>query len=322
MRRGVGYVLVALGLFLVVLAPAVKWVVAPKLAVAPLGCTVDPDHPDLCDNGVSISPSSGMATSLFDPATLKERKDVPLVAIRRVRPDVEVSTSAETVYDTFQRVEDSEGTLVDASTARYGFDGHTSEMLDCCGANVGGKPITDVGGVMPLKFGFGVEQQDYEYFDDTLEKSTTASFQGTDEIDGLEVYVFEQVIEPTQIGELEVPGDLVGSSDASYVAPRFYSNTRTMYVEPTTGVIINGEEKQLQTLRGPDGTDQLTLIDATLAFTDDNVAGAVATAEDGKSQLGLITTTIPIALLVLGLILGGLGLFLALGGRQEAAASV
>jgi hypothetical protein len=48
----------------------------------------------------------------------------------------------------------------------------------------------------------------------------------------------------------------------------------------------------------------------------------VATAEDGKSQLGLITTTIPIALLVLGLILGGLGLFLALGGRQEAAASV
>ncbi len=316
MRRAVGFILIGLGVFLVVLGPTIRWVIAPKLAVAPLACEPNPGYEDLCDNGVSLSPSSGVAASLFSAATLSVRTDVPLEANRRVRPDRPGSTAAQTIYDTIQEVLDGDGELVTASLARFGFDGHTSELLDCCEANVDGEPITEFGGVMPLKFGFDVQQQDYNYFDTTLQAATPAVFTGTDEIDGLEVYVFEQVIEPTQIGTLEVPGDLVGSQEDSFVAPRFYGNTRTLYVEPTTGVIINGEEQQLQTLRGPDGTDQLTIIDAQLGFTDDNIANAVVNAENGKSSLGLITTTIPLAALILGVLLAGLGVFLVLGVRR------
>jgi hypothetical protein len=317
MRRVVGLVLIALGAFLIVIGPTLRWVVAPKLAVAPLACEPNPGYEDLCDEGVSISPSTGVATSLFSPGTLSELSDVPLEANRRVRPDRETSTSAETIYDTIQEVLNGDGEMVTTSQARFGFDGHTSELLDCCDANVDGTPITDFGGVMPLKFGFGLKQQDYNYFDTTIRAATPAVFQGTDEIDGLEVYVFEQVIEPTQIGTLEVPGDLVGSKDDSFVAPRFYSNTRTLYVEPTTGVIINGTEQQLQTLRGPDGTDQLTIIEAQLGFTDDNIANAVVNAENGKSALGLVTTTVPLIAVVLGFVLTALGVFLAVGARRS-----
>lgn len=313
MRRVVGYLLVVVGVFLLVLGPTVKWVVAPRLAVAPLEC----DGDTLCEDGVSISPSSGVATKLFSPATLSERTNVDLVATRRVKPDREISNADQTVYDTIQEVVDGDGELVTASQARYGFDGHTSELLDCCDANVDGEPLTDFGGVMPLKFGFGLEQRDYEYFDSTIQQATTAAYVGTEELEGVEVYVFEQVIEPTQIGELEVPGDLVGSDDESFVAPRYYSNTRTLYVEPTTGVIVNGEELQLQTLRGPDGTDQLTIIEASLAFTPENVANAAQNAKDGKSQLGLISNTVPLVAFVLGLVLTGLGAFLVLGVRRE-----
>jgi len=316
MRRGFGFALVVIGVFLFAVGPAIKWVVAPKLAVAPLACEPNPGYEDLCEDGVSISPSSGVAASLFSAGTLSELTDVPLEANRRVRPDREASTADQTIYDTIQEVLDGDGEMVTTSQARFGFDGHTSELLDCCDANVDGTPITDFGGVMPLKFGFDVQQQDYNYFDTTIQAATPAVFQSTDEIDGLEVYVFEQVIEPTQIGTLEVPGDLVGSKDDSFVAPRFYSNTRTLYVEPTTGVIVNGEEQQLQTLRGPDGTDQLTIIDAQLGFTDDNIANAAVNAENGKSSLGLISTTIPLVAVILGLVLAALGVFLAVGARR------
>jgi hypothetical protein len=317
MRRALGYILIALGVFLFVLGPTVRWVVAPRLAVAPLECTPNPGYEDLCDNGVSLSPSSGVATSLFSAATLSVRTDVPLEANRRVRPDRATSTADQTIYATIQEVLDGDGKLVTASEATFGFDGHTSALLDCCNANVDGEAITDFGGVMPLKFGFGVEKKDYNYFDTTLQAATPAVYTGTDQIDGVDVYVFEQVIEPTQIGTLEVPGDLVGTKEASFVAPRYYSNTRTLYVEPTTGVIVNGTEQQLQTLRGPDGTDQLTIIEATLGFTEANQANAAVNASDGKSKLGLISTTVPLIALLLGLVLAAFGAFLVVGSRPE-----
>lgn len=322
MRRGFGYALVVIGVFLLVLGPTVKWVVAPKLAVAPLECTVDPDYPDLCDNGVSLSPSEGVAATLFNPKTLTEDHDVAMTALRRVKPDRETSTAAETVYETTSENATVAGDYISGGEVyRYAFDGHTSQMLDCCNANVDGEPIVPDGDwVMPLKFGFGVEKKDYLYYDDTILTATPAVYTGTDEIDGVEVYVFEQVIEPTQIGELEVPGDLVGSKDPAYTAPRFYTNTRTLYVEPTTGVIVNGTEHQIQTLRGPDGTDQLTLIDTQMEQTADNVANAAQTAKDGKSQLNLITNMVPIIAIILGLVLTALGAFLVLGAREEQAA--
>ena len=255
---------------------------------------------------------------MFDPATLTERTDVPLVAQRRVVPDAAVSTADQTVYVTSQIVNDADGNLVDGTTARYGFDGHTSQMVDCCNSTVNGVPIDDFSGLMPLKFGFGVEKKDYLYYDDTIRQATTAKYVGTEQLDGVTVYKFEQIIPPTQVGTLEVPGPLVGlPHKPAYTGARYYSNTRTMWVEPTTGVIVNGSEDQLQVVRSPNGGPDLTLIAGTLAFTPENIAGSLKQAKDGKSQLDLVTKTLPVICLLLGL-LALVGGWLLLRRRSDA----
>ena len=149
MKKVIGLVLVGLGAFFLVLAPFLKYYAAPRLAVAPLACDPGP----LCENGVSISPSTGLATVLFDPATLSPRTNVQLDQIRRVRPDQAASTgdNNRTVYDSFQNVTDPDGVTIDASTERIAFDGHTSVMINCCGANENGVPVTDFTGHQPVQ---------------------------------------------------------------------------------------------------------------------------------------------------------------------------
>lgn len=317
MRRTVGYVLVGLGVFFLLLAPLARWYVLPRVAVAPLGCT---DTSAICKDRVNLSPSEGIAASLFDPGTLKSNTNVPLVALERVIADIPASKGGSdnlTVYNESQTVNVKGGVLADATTMRIPFNGNTSQMINCCNANTTGTPITDFTGINPLKFGFFIEQKDYLYFDKTIGKATPAKFKDVVTIDGVETYQFVQTIEPTQTGEVEVPGNLVGSTDPSVKAPRFYSNIRTLWVEPVTGVIVKGSELQKQTLRGADGTDKLTLIEAELHFTADNVRESAKAAKDGASKLGLIKTTIPLIGLVLGLICLAIGLFLVLGARRD-----
>ncbi len=317
MRRALGYVLVGLGAFLLALAPLAKWYVAPRVAVAPIGCTGG--NSVICQDRVNLSPSEGTAASLFDPAKLSVRTNVPLVGVERVRADVAASTGADnrTVYDESQTLADDKGTLIDAATMRIPFNGQTSQMINCCGGNTNGVAIADYSGINPLKFGFDTQKQTYLYFDRTINKATPAEFKDVETISGVEVYKFVQTIEPTQTGTLQVPGNLVGSSAAAVTAPRFYSNIRTLWVEPVTGAIVKGSEQQKQTLRGSDGSDKLTLLDATVTFTEANIKASADGAKDAASKLGLVQTTIPLVGLLLGLILLGLGLFLTVGARRD-----
>jgi hypothetical protein len=319
MRKIVGLVAIGLGVFLLVLAPLAKWYVTPRVQVAPLGCT---DTSAICQNRVNLSPSSGTATTLFDPATLSELSNVPLTAMERVRADVPASHGDNnlTLYDESQTVNRGDGTLVAADTMRIPFNGTTSQMISCCNGNVDGTVIADYSGINPLKFGFDVQQKTYLYFDRTINKATAMVFQDAETIDGVSVYKFVQTIQPTRIGTLEVPGNLIGSVAASVFAPEYYSNIRTVWVEPVTGVIVKGSEQQKETLRDITGADKLTLIEATLGFTDANVKASADAASKAASQLGLIKTTIPIVGLILGLILLILGFVLVLSGRRTVTA--
>ncbi len=103
----------------------------------------------------------------------------------------------------------------------------------------------------------------------------------------------------------------MGSDDPAFAAPRYYSNPRTLFVEPLTGQVVNGTEDQLQTLRGPDGTDQITIIQGKLGFTDEEIAESVQEAKDNSAKLKLVSQTLPIVSLVLGLILLVIGILLA-----------
>ena len=86
------------------------------------------------------------------------------------------------VFDYFQRVNnDATGELITAGTARYAFDRVTSELVDCCGASVDDEPVNMTGSILPVKFPFDVQQQDYQVFNTSLKGPATFQFQGEEE---------------------------------------------------------------------------------------------------------------------------------------------
>lgn len=317
MKRGIGVVLVGIGVFLIAIAALLRFTVVPSVAKAPLS----PGQGN-SDNGVVQTDQSGVAAKLFDPATLKERTDVPLKAIRFTRGDVPASQTDEAkaddlaVYDTFQRVEDNAGVVVQADTSRFAFNRVTSELSNCCGANIDGANV-EMSGVMPLKFPMFTQATTYPYFDTSLNRGVDAVYQGTEDVEGLTTYKFLVSVPPTQTGTIEVPGDLVGSPDPSFVAPRFYANDLTLWVEPTTGAIVKGTSKQLQTLRGPDGADHVTIIDAVISSDPAEVTSGVDYAKTQAALISLLQTTVPLIGLILGLILLVVGILLVATGAKN-----
>jgi hypothetical protein len=88
-----------------------------------------------------------------------------------------------------------------------------------------------------------------------------------------------------------------------------YSNTRTLWIEPETGVIVKAEEDQLTTL-DVDGEPVATITDVVISYDDETVAANADTYSSLATQLGLIRWIVPLVGLLLGLLLIGLGVML------------
>jgi hypothetical protein len=292
MRRGVAIVLVGLGVFFVALALLLRFYVVPSLLVTPIDQFAE-----------SFAPGTG---TVFNPATLVEEDNVDMVAHRTLRGDVAASSDDVGVWDESLLLEKSDGSLINASTDRVAWDRKTGEAVHCCGEAVDGVPIKHTG--LSYKFPFGTEKKTYQFFDTTAKKAYPMTYKGSEQIQGLTVYRFEQPIDPVQIGESEVPGDLVGETVPSVTVPRFYDNVRTVWVEPVTGVIVKGQEKQHQVFRNSAGEDAVTLVDVTLTFNEKTQKQQGDLAKDGRSKAALLGTWAPLALGLLGVILLVLGL--------------
>lgn len=299
MRRVVGSVLLGLGVLLVVAAAMLRFYVAPQLVVAPLDQS-------------SETVSEAEDATYLDIGLLEVQEGRTLVATRTVRGDVQAGSAETAVYDVFVKTQDpekpgdGEEQLVSATTDRFAFDRRTSEAVNCCDENLNGEEVEHEG--IQLKFPFGTEQRTYQYFDTSLGRATDMEFVEEETVEGLGTYRFQQVIEPTEIARLDVPGSLVGLDETSVELGRFYSNVRTAWVEPVSGVIVRGEEEQLSSLRDDDGEDLLTITEATLAFTDDTVSNQADAAQDARGSARLLGTLAPLGALVLGLVLIGIGI--------------
>lgn len=192
-------------------------------------------------------------------------------------------------------VDDSDERLVNAGTDVFATDRVTAEAVDGEGY-LPADAIPHEG--LVNKWPFDAEKKDYEYWDGFVGEAVTAAYQGTEEIEGVETYVYE----------IEVTGAEIEVSEG---IPGTYDTVKTIYVEPKTGSIINQTEDQQRALE--DGTPAL---DLQLAFTDDQVK---SNAEDAKSNIGslnLLLKWLPIIGLVGGVILVGLGAFFLFGSRQ------
>ena len=120
------------------------------------------------------------------------------------------------------------------------------------------------------KYPFDVEKKTYPFWDGVLGRAVDAEFQGVDDIDGLSTYKF---LISVQNESAEIATDTPGT----------YSDTKTMWVDPVTGALIDQSEEQLRLLPSGD-----VALDLKISFTDETVKANVEDAKSNGSQLALI----------------------------------
>lgn len=325
MGKKTGVALIGLGAFLIVLAPLLRFYAYDKLAVVPL---------DQETTSISVGPDA----TVFSIAD-GEEVNLDLESTRNVVGDVEASEEASdeqdqdlAVWETFvftgpEGEEFSEDNPpLSATHDRVVFDRHTGEAVACCGQYTSSEvdedgveirdESTEIEGQY-FKLPFGSEKKDYMFWDGDLLEATPLEYQEEEEIEGLTVYRYEQVIEPTDIGDLpEGAGSLFGVDDPDAVIDRIYSNTRTLWIEPETGVIIRGQEDQFVTAEY-EGEEVATLTDVVIGYDDETISDNVDTYSSLATALKAVRVWAPLAALVLGLLLVVGGVLLVLRDRRR-----
>lgn len=292
MSRRLPIALGAVGLLLVVAAALVKWVAAPALVKISL------DKPN-------VTVSEGDATYLGK---------IKVLATRTVIQDDKATTGDVAVWDetlclvnpAAQKLDAdgcAEKSLPDSlplkTTDRVAIDRKSAEAVNDAKFKTGINGDTSVKheGV-DYTFPLDTEKKTYRMFDAQAGKAYDAKYVGTTTIKGLKTYQFDTEV-------TDAPVTLIGQ-------PATYSTKRSVWVEPTTGVIIKGVQQITEKLAGT------AVFEGTVTFTDKTQQTQADLAKDSKNKIALIRWWVPLILLVLGVVLVGLAWFL--GRRRPATA--
>ena len=265
----------------------------PRLAVAPLDQT-------------QTIVSNGPGANVFDTKTLTNIK-TDLTATRHVQGDVAAGRKQGDNTDVWVvtvSTLDGDGNVRSRTIQRAAFNNNTSAAVNCCGEYISttkgvNQPVKHEG--LVFKFPFDTQKKTYPFFDLTLRKALPMVYQGTESLDGVTVYKFVQTIKPTPSAKpQQLPAsllDLPGTDEVE--AQAYYSNVRTVWVEPETGVILKGQEQQYNTIRA-EGRDRLITTKVTIGYSPESVAMLAKTYGDKGSQLHLVRTVLPLIALGAG----------------------
>jgi hypothetical protein len=294
--------LVATGVVLVLAGGLVKWVAAPALVKVPL----DVNTTTVAEGDIA----------LFVPA-LQTVKQVPIVATRTVRGDKSAGTGSTAVYDeTLCLV--AQGTATDAlgcapatdpgfvekSTDRIAFDRKTALPVSDGArfkANVDGNAAIVHQG-LDYTFPIDTKKKSYPLFNTVIGKAYPIQYQGSEKLRGLTVYRFQQTLPVSPITiQKALPGN--------------YVDITTVWVEPTTGVIVKGEDKVTEKITA----NGVAVFAGTLTFNDKTVGEQVSYAKSQLNKVHILRWWIPLAALVVGLLLVAGGLML---GRRRTAPTI
>jgi DUF3068 family protein len=289
--RRLGYVLVFAGLFLLFFGLFERVYAYPRLKKAPL-------------DQYSTPVAAGTGT-YFNRGQLKEVTGAQLENLRTVRGDTGAGTDEVAVWDSFNStVATADKGVITATQERIALDRVTAQSVQCCGENPRHQGLT-------LKFPFDTRKQAYQFWDGPAQRALPAAFTREEKLQGVKVYRFEQRIERLTVGSQELPGALAGDPDTPSVKTNIvYSNMKTLWVEPATGLIVKAQQDASQVLETQGGEQVLTLIDAVLTYDDATVDKNADDAAGGARRLRLLGVILPGGALILGLVLVVVGLTL------------
>jgi hypothetical protein len=302
MSRVVGSVLIAIGAFLVVLAPLTRFQVAPALIAAKAD-----------QYGISNLRATGAQYfSIAEGRVLT----ADLAITVTTRGDVKEATDDRVVWDEFTAVTDvTNNQPIDFTERRSAFDKRSGVGLNCCGVSIDKEPVKLEGQI--YKWPFDVEKKSYQVFNSTAGKAFEAKFVGEEQVGGLTVYKFEQQVPETKTETRTAPAAWFGMGDEGDVQlDRYYSGTNTYWIEPVTGAPVRQEQIRNEVLRSQDGVERAKALVAHAKMTDETVKQLTDSAAESKRQITLIRTTIPLVLLIVGLAVLGVGAFVVIRRRS------
>ena len=292
MGRRLGYVLVFIGLFLLFFGLFERFYAYPRLKKAPLDQESQP-----------VAVGTG---TYFNRGSLREVPGAQLKNVRTVKGDPKAGTEEVAVWDSFvSTVDMADGGVIQATQERVALDRVTAQSVNCCGENPRHQGLT-------LKFPFDTRKQTYQFWDGPAGRALPAVYTREETIQGVKVYRFEQHIDRLTLGTQEIPGSLAGEPSVASVQTNIvYSNVKTIWVEPATGIIVKGQQAVNQVLEPTSGGGKdLTLLDGVLTYDDATVRANAKDAADAAGQLRLLSTILPVGALVVGLVLLVVGLLL------------
>ena len=292
MRRFVGPVVCFIGAFLMAIGLLAQFYVGKAVLKTPL----DVDEIIHVDGNAKVPNAKGKI------------KETPVLAWSVYHVDTALSDSKVVSFQNSQCLvkdignptgcvssDDPQDRLLSATTDDYATDRRTAESVnDPKYLPAGAIPHSGVVNKWP----FLAEKKTYTYWDDSLQKGVEATYAGTDELDGHEVYVYDVQVPKTKM-------------DVAEGVKGYYTDDKQLYVDQLTGSVINQVEHQVRTdLEGN------PVIDLHIAFTDDQVQTLVDEAKTDGKQLKVIRTWVPIIGYPLGIGLFLIGLFLTLSNRK------
>jgi hypothetical protein len=322
--RRTGLVLVGLGVFVLALAFLSRFYMYDRIAVVP----IDYER---------VLVSEGSDATIFDIGSQSE-VTTDLVATRNVVGEVKASESAQdstgddlAVWETLVYTRKAGAPVggdnppLSATHDRVAFDRHSAVVADCCGNYLTTEADLVTGSEQrdtqtPIegqyfKLPFDAQKKTYQFWDGSLKKATDMVYKATESIEGLTVYRYEQVIEPTNVGQFSAPASFFGiDQEGDVELDEIYANTRTLWVEPETGVIIRGQEDQ-DVVAEYQGQQVGTLTSVLIGYNDTTVKANIDEYEPLASQLKLIRVWVPLLGGIVGALLIVIGVVLAVRNR-------
>ncbi|MET0315937.1 MAG: DUF3068 domain-containing protein [Rhodococcus fascians] len=320
--RILALVLVGLGAFLLVAAILIPTYTVPRLEKTPL---------DLEVTTVSTGTGSVLNAASLAAGRAQVDENVNLVSQRFVTTEEPSNADDITVQagQTLRRTDKQGDTgLLTASVDRVTLDRVSSEPVENPVGTIqvqGDKPAEEVPHTgLQYKFPFNAEQKAYPFFDINARASQDIDFVEETEINGTPVYKYEQTVGPVDLSgvvnlptnKVTLPADTWGveGGEAPVTMTRWYENTRTVWVEPKTGVIVDGEEQIHQYYSRTAGQPEVDVLNAPIKFDENTVEYQIQRAKDGQDQLSTFGRTVPIIAGILGVIALIAGIVLGLRG--------
>ncbi|MEV2277607.1 DUF3068 domain-containing protein [Nocardiopsis sp. NPDC049922] len=281
-----GTFLVALGAFLLTLAALLPLYVHDRVALLPASAEfelrmVDED------------------AAYLDAATWSLRQGVEVRRVTRI--DATPHGGDWSAWEMSVDVSTPER-MIDHWSRRVIVDRVTGRAVNCCGEHVNGDRAIRQAGLV-LHWPAGAPAEDVTHYDAEVRSAPLLEYDGADQVAGIPVRRYVQTIDATQVPDSarSVPAALfTADAEGTVTAARWVEITRTYWVEPVSGLVVNAQETRAERLRPRGGGGEVGLLSAELTLSEGQVTTLAEQARVRAFLLTALDTWAPWILVPLG----------------------